>query len=74
MDLMRALRFPHYELDALAHGIPLSSAGLLELRPVFGCGSLHLILSVTGERLYDEKQLHEVLRRRRVETIDIKGY
>ncbi|KAL6062193.1 hypothetical protein STEG23_034410, partial [Scotinomys teguina] len=32
----------------------LSLTGLLKLNLVFGCGSLHLLLSVTGERLYDD--------------------
>ncbi|KAL6035025.1 hypothetical protein STEG23_011557, partial [Scotinomys teguina] len=32
----------------------LSSTGLLELNLVFGYGALHLLPSVTGERLYDD--------------------
>ncbi|KAL6030917.1 hypothetical protein STEG23_032362, partial [Scotinomys teguina] len=50
-------RFPYHDLDALAYRIflrALSLTGLLKLGLIVGCGSLHLLPSVTGERLYDD--------------------
>ncbi|KAL6051613.1 hypothetical protein STEG23_028704, partial [Scotinomys teguina] len=49
--------FAHDDLGALAHKIPplsLSLSELLELCLDFGCGSLHLLPSVTGEKLWND--------------------
>ncbi|KAL6085141.1 hypothetical protein STEG23_027569 [Scotinomys teguina] len=41
--------------------VALINAGLLELSLVFGCGFLHLLPSVTGERLYDDRVFTDLI-------------
>ncbi|KAL6052067.1 hypothetical protein STEG23_025861, partial [Scotinomys teguina] len=53
--------FPHHDLDALAHRIPLSLTGLLELCLVLAGDVCIYFHQCTREKLYDDRLFTDLI-------------